>query len=581
MNILQRYERVLRISPDTPPEYLIRYRAIWLLGLLFVAMELFNLVSMSITYGRWTYDHDAAVYTSIAVLVMVHSMRWFKAYHVYAFLYSSFVFGGIAASALPESAGINSALLPLLTIGPLLNGYISGRLATILFWILGCAFLVFLYWVSVTHPPMMANGNYVIETNRFTNAIYFLTISAGLSTMLTEQTFSAMKKMRENAERARKAEAAKSEFLAKMSHELRTPLNGVIGLTDALLIGDLPERETELVRNIRQSGSSLLQILDDLLDLSKIEAGKMRIQLAPTNIAATIDSAAMGWREAAHGKGLEFTTDISPDLVRGAQLDGLRLRQILHNLISNAIKFTDEGEVVLNAYISRQAGGAEQLIVRVKDTGCGINADAAERIFESFEQDDHASDRNYGGTGLGLPICRMLTELMGGCISLEQTSSAGSEFCVCLPLIPAELPSERRVEDVAQLELPQLKLLVAEDHEINRLVLAEYLKILGVSFDFAVDGLSCIELLKVGQYDAVLMDKNMPRLNGIEATRMIRESEQPWAKIPIIALTADAMVGEREKLMAEGMDAFLSKPLHIEELAQVLTQTLNLKPLSD
>ena len=572
MNILQKFELMLRISPDTPAEYLIRYRAIWLLGLLFVGVEMLNIVSMSITYGRWTYDHNIAVGASSLVILLIILLRWFKQYyHAYAFFYSSLVLAGTAASALPEHAGINSALIPLLILGPLITGYISGRLASILFWVAGSLFLVFLYWVSISNPPLMANGTYVIETNRLTNAFFFLTISAALSSMLTEQTFSAMTKMRENADRAQKAEAAKNEFLAKMSHELRTPLHGVLGLTDALLMRDLPASEAELTKTIQQSGRSLLLILNDLLDLSKIEAGKMAIQPTPTHVYAVIDMAVQGWKEAAKSNGLEFEVQISKDLHRGALIDGLRLRQITHNLISNAIKFTDEGKVSVLAELQSDPAAGNTLKIRVKDTGCGVSDEAYERIFESFEQDERTGDRQFGGTGLGLAICRMLAELMGGSVVLEETSDAGSTFCVSLPLIDAELAEIVQPDREQAMDIPELRVLVAEDHKVNQLVLAEYLSILGARYEFVEDGIECLARLKTNEYDVILMDKNMPRLNGVETTRIIRNSGEPWSDICIIALTADAMVGEKERLLSEGMNGFLSKPLQISELVEMLT----------
>lgn len=572
MNILQKFELMLRISPDTPAEYLIRYRAIWLLGLLFVGVEMLNILSMSITYGRWTYDHNIAVGASSLVILLIILLRWFKQYyHAYAFFYSSLVLAGTAASALPEHAGINSALIPLLILGPLITGYISGRLASILFWVAGSLFLVFLYWVSISNPPLMANGTYVIETNRLTNAFFFLTISAALSSMLTEQTFSAMTKMRENADRAQKAEAAKNEFLAKMSHELRTPLHGVLGLTDALLMRDLPASEAELTKTIQQSGRSLLLILNDLLDLSKIEAGKMAIQPTPTHVYAVIDMAVQGWKEAAKSYGLEFEVQISKDLHRGALIDGLRLRQITHNLISNAIKFTDEGKVSVLAELQSDPAAGNTLKIRVKDTGCGVSDEAYERIFESFEQDERTGDRQFGGTGLGLAICRMLAELMGGSVVLEETSDAGSTFCVSLPLIDAELAEIVQPDREQAMDMPELRVLVAEDHKVNQLVLAEYLSILGARYEFVEDGIECLARLNANEYDVILMDKNMPRLNGVETTRIIRNSGEPWSDICIIALTADAMVGEKERLLSEGMNGFLSKPLQISELVEMLT----------
>ncbi|MAK63092.1 MAG: hypothetical protein CMK09_19150 [Ponticaulis sp.] len=571
MGFVDRIEHWLRIPPETPADLLIRYRAIWLLGFLFIAMQVFNMITMSVNYGGWTYDHLVSVGASSFILGVVVSLRWYKNYHVYALLYSLFVIGGISGSALPDGAGINSALLSLFVIGPILNGYISGRVATLLFWAVSCVFLCFLYWVSLSHPPRMVSGDYVLEFNRLTNSIYYLTIATGLSVMLTQQTFSAMVKMRENEERALKAEAAKSEFLAKMSHELRTPLNGVLGLTDALLMGDLSEREKELTSSIRKSGDSLLMILNDILDLSKIEAGKMSVNMEPTLIKPAIEGVFAGWREAAEEKGLEFRTEVSHALDISAYMDELRLRQIMHNLISNAIKFTEAGRVSVMADLRTDLAECNMLSIRVADTGPGIPEADARRIFEVFEQGG-LPNAQQAGTGLGLPICKMLTSLLSGSICLEKTGPTGSVFRVELPLKPSPRSDRHNTPPCESLQInPTMKVLVVEDHEINRLVLSEYLAILGLDFEMANDGVECLKKLDESRFDIVLMDKNMPRMNGLEATAAIRKSEQPWAGVPIIALTADAMVGERERLLKAGMDYFVSKPVRMDELAQVLS----------
>ena len=573
MSWIESSERMLKIPPETPTEFLIRYRAIWVVSVLFLAVQGLNLITMTINYRRLTYDHAVAVGSMAVVLSMMIMLRWFKAYHVYALMFSVLVFAGISGSALPQHMGINSALIPLVIVGPLINGYISGRLAAILFWVTSCVFLTFMYWVSISNPSIMLNGTHRLELNRFTNAIYYLTISTSLSVMLTEYTFSAIKKMRENAERATKAEAAKSEFLAKMSHELRTPLNGVIGLTDALLQRDLPARERELAMTIRTSGNSLLLILNDLLDLSKIEAGKMTISPRPVNVRDAINGAVQGWHEVAEARDLKFSVEISPALDQGGSLDELRLRQIIHNLLSNAMKFTDEGYVAIEAKRTEDSTGAPQLVIRVGDTGRGISTEAVSRIFDSFEQEVQADVlKQTTGTGLGLPISRMLVELMGGSIDLERTGPKGSIFRAVIPFTPAELQDKQ--EDTAEESpvAPGLRVLIVEDHEINKLVLSEFLKILDVPFELATDGVECLERLEASRFDVILMDKNMPRMNGIAKADAIRKSDKPYKNIWIIALTADAMVGERERLLAGGMDGYLSKPLRIEELATALSQ---------
>lgn len=571
MNGILRFERWLRIPPDAPADLVIRYRAIWLLGVLFIGVQILNFITMTVSYQRLTYDHLVSVMAAALVVSVVISLRWYKNYHVYAVIYSTIVIGGVAGSALPGGAGINSALLSLFVIGPILNGYISGRKATLLFWFVSTLFLVGLYWVSISHPPRMVSGDYQLEFNRLTNAIYYLTVATGLSVMLTQQTFSAMVKMRENEERARRAEAAKSDFLAKMSHELRTPLNGVLGLTDALLMSSLPSREKNLAQSIRKSGDSLLLILNDILDLSKIEAGKMSVNLRSTPLKPAIESAFEGWREVAQEKGLEFRLEMSNEIDIGVAIDELRLRQIIHNLLSNAIKFTETGRITAYVTLVRPTSSAEKLVIRVQDTGVGIPPQEAERIFEVFEQGG-APAAQLSGTGLGLPICQMLTGLLGGTIELETTSNQGSIFKVILPVQRVSLPSELATETSSSFKIdPRLKVLVVEDHEINRLVLSEYLTIIGVQFEMAGDGLDCLDRLREERFDLILMDKNMPRMNGLEATAAIRASDAPWSNIPIVALTADAMLGERDKLLAAGMDAFITKPVRIEELTKAMS----------
>lgn len=580
MSWIERYERVLRIPPDTPAEYLTRYRAIWLVGMLFVAIQLTNLITMTITYGKWTLDHTVALCAATLVAMVVALLRWYKNYHFFAFTLSALTFLALTASALPNRIGINSALVPLVIVGPLINGYVSGSRAALIFSVFAGFYLTFLYWISVNTAPLMMDGTYVREANRYTNALYYLVISTSLSVMLTQHTFSAMRKMRESAERAEKAEAAQSEFLAKMSHELRTPLNGVIGLTDTLLASPLPDREAELARSVRQSGESLMLILNDLLDLSKIEAGKMTIIPTVVNLKSVIEGAMHGWKEVAKNKGLMLHIVLPDSLDQGCSLDELRVRQIIHNLMSNAMKFTEKGRVSLSVTLEDISGGGQMLVMCVSDTGCGISDTAAERIFESFEQADSIGERIRGGTGLGLPISRMLAELMGGRLVLERSTPKGSTFIATLPFVPASMGSDAPVIKTGRTDFNGRRVLVAEDHEINKLVLTEFLKILNLTYEVAKDGVECLEWLERSEFDVILMDKNMPRMNGLETLIVIRSGGKPYSDIPVIAVTADAMIGERERLISHGMDGFLSKPLNIEELARVLSEVLPAETLS-
>ena len=353
--------------------------------------------------------------------------------------------------------------------------------------------------MSINHPPILANGTHRLEANRYTNAIYYLTISASLSIMLTEHTFSALKKMRELAERATYAEAAKSEFLAKMSHELRTPLNGVMGLTDAMLRGICQNAKRDW-REPYASREILRRILNDLLDLSRIEAGKMPINPRPVNARDVIERAILGTEEVIANEGLAFDLKVSESLSCGAQLDEVRVRQVIHNLLSNAVKFTDEGFVAVHAdrvpgtQTDDEGTALDYIRIRVRDTGCGISEHARHRIFDSFEQEEHAGPQTISGTGLGLPISRMLVELMGGSIDLEKTGPHGSVFRVLLPLHPVELTKPAAgIERGASVSHPvrcwSLKTMTSTARP------DQFLRILGVDFEVAEDGIECLEWL--------------------------------------------------------------------------------------
>lgn len=556
-----------------------RMRAIWVVGWVLMVTQLTNIVVMTITYGGWTYDHAITVSVAVLVVVTIHCVRWYKNQLVYATFYSALIFLAVLGSAVPEGTGINTALLPFLALGPVINGFIAGRRAAWIFAGVGAVYFTVLLYISLNNPPQTITGTYVREINRYCQAMFALSMSTVMSVMLSERVYSALADMRQITDRAVRAEAAKSEFLATMSHELRTPLNGVIGLTDALAAGQLPEHEKQLTRTIRQSGESLLQILNDLLDLSKIEAGKLSIEPRSFDLSELLASVTDVWRAAASAKGLTISHRIKGRLPSSVIGDDLRLRQILQNLVSNGIKFTAEGGVSICAEVSCEEDEWCDVALRVTDTGKGIPEDLVSTVFEPFEQGERGTTRTYGGTGLGLPICRMLAELMGGTIDVEKSSSRGTTFVLKLRLKVAksELASLNLGPDHQDPSLEGLRVLIAEDNEVNRLVLNEFLKPYAGKLVFAEDGPTCLRLAESTEFDVILMDKHMPGMNGSDVTRAIRALQGSVRSIPIIAVTADAMTGEREALMAAGMDDFLAKPVRADELKKALTRTLSRK----
>jgi CheY-like chemotaxis protein len=385
--------------------------------------------------------------------------------------------------------------------------------------------------------------------------------------------------MSEALRAAEAANDAKSAFLATMSHEIRTPLNGILGMAQAMRVERLTDAQRDQLDVIRQSGEALLAILNDVLDLSKIEAGKLELETIEFSLDDLVMGAQSAFTAIANRKGLSFGLALG-DAAGRYRGDPTRLRQILYNLISNAVKFTECGEVRVSAGYDRG-----ELRIAVRDTGIGITPEAASRIFEPFIQADSATVRRHGGTGLGLSICRQLAELMGGGMSVESRPGEGATFTLTAPL--ARVASDETAITSAQqaggepeaAPLPpalSLRILAAEDNPTNRLVLKTILHQVGLHPRFAEDGMQAVEAWRAGEFDLILMDVQMPQLSGVEATRRIRAAEMTAgrSRVPIVGLTANAMSHQLEEYRAAGMDDVLTKPIELPKLIGVLQRFL-------
>ena len=373
---------------------------------------------------------------------------------------------------------------------------------------------------------------------------------------------------------AEAASRAKSAFLANTSHEIRTPLNGLLGLARLAMRDDLSEAQRKTyVAHLFDSAQGLTATLSDILDLSKIEAGKLDIQSAPFGLADALHAVCRAERNVAQAKGLALELQVSaalPALVCG---DATRVRQIVGNFVSNAIKFTDCGHVRIEAMPLRDG------IVRVAvaDSGIGVDTAARQRLFEPFSQGDESTTRRYGGTGLGLSICRELARLMGGRVGVDSTAGEGSQFWVELPLPAvdeAQALAAAGVHADAQAALTGARVLVAEDNAVNMMVTVAMLEQWGVQVAQASDGLAVIDAVRSAEdegrpFDAVLMDVQMPRLSGHQAARALHQQHGERTP-PIIALTAAALVSEREEALGAGMCGFLTKPIDAERMRRVL-----------
>ncbi|OYT72458.1 MAG: hypothetical protein CFK48_02775 [Armatimonadetes bacterium CP1_7O] len=382
----------------------------------------------------------------------------------------------------------------------------------------------------------------------------------------------ALLEAQEMTVRAEAANRAKSEFLANMSHEIRTPMNGVLGMVQLLEDTPLTQEQEELLRTLKNSARYLLELLNDILDLSKIEAGKMTLEQIPVNLheLARETLALFGGR--ASEKGLVLQAQINPNTPEWVLGDPVRLRQIVANFISNAIKFTHEGSVTLLMLPSPTY--PQGVWIGVQDTGIGISEDKISSLFEAFTQADSSTTRRYGGTGLGLAISKRLAEMMGGRIGVESEVGVGSLFFVDLPL-PAAQPPQRHNDPAQPHSLPEAfpnkRILLVEDNEVNRKVAVRLLGKLQLEVEIAVNGLEAVQKATENAYDLILMDCQMPEMDGYEATRTLRER---GIHTPIIALTANALEGDREKCLACGMNDYLSKPIQADKLRETLAQWL-------
>jgi PAS domain S-box-containing protein len=423
----------------------------------------------------------------------------------------------------------------------------------------------------------------------------FMPIASG-DILSVQRDITELKERADAAERERAdaeaANQAKSTFLATMSHEIRTPMNGVLGMMDVLERQGLNQSQRHSVSTMRESAQALLRIIDDVLDFSKIEAGRLELEATAFSLSGLIDGVISTFHSQAAAKRLKLESEIdsgSDDVLVG---DPTRVRQILFNLLGNALKFTERGSVRVRASATPLGGGSTRVTLAVRDTGIGLDDEQRARLFRPFAQADSSTTRRFGGTGLGLSIVRRLAELMDGKVAVESKPGVGSEFTVTLTLrtAPSDSPLKTLLRPAGETDAAPgharegdaPRVLVVDDHPVNREVLVRQLGLLGIASDTADDGVQALAVWAPGRYAAVLADVHMPHMDGHELTRRIRAAEAGGgSRTPVVAVTANALKGEEERCIAAGMDAYIAKPVNIERLRTTLERWVQIPGMPD
>ncbi|MEL6360112.1 MAG: ATP-binding protein [Pseudomonadota bacterium] len=581
---IRKYEAFLRLEEGGPASQLVRARTLYCFGWAFIFIQIPNHVGMFVTYGQWTRDHAIALGAQIVVLLLIHAMRYWKAFSVFALICTLLAVAATFASALPDGTGINSALLPMLVMMPVFIGFVAGPRQAVVSGILVLLSMIILH--SVSYVTAFSVPDYYAPRNqqRALQAALTLIMVTAIAVPFSATIYRVLDELQQSLRRVKQAEAVKDQFLAAMSHELRTPLNGVIGVADVLEMTSLTSSQKDYVRTIKTSGERLLAMLVDVMDVSAIRNGTIELQQKMFRVEHFAARLEEQWKHEAEEKGLAFDVEIEGELNTWISADELRVSRIASHLISNAVKFTQVGDVLVKIKVSAERETNGWLEIAVRDTGPGISSRDQSRIFESFRQVEEGFSRQHDGAGMGLSISKSLTELMGGTLSVQSSLGTGATFKMRIPVAV-----RRRKATGSPKSKPEIKdearpkprhVLIVEDNAVNQMVAQKLLENMGAKCEVAVNGEEALDKLETATFDLVLCDKHMPVMDGLATLEAIRGLPDEKASLPVIACTADAVAGEEEKMLAAGFDVFITKPLSYSGLSAAIDQALSRGPTS-
>jgi len=531
-----------------------RIRLLNLTGLMLVVFA--SLWSISfLSYGAWPVGLVILAFVMAEVVVIVLLRKYRRPFFFSSVTIGLLLFGTSVSNWF--TGGIGGANVTPFFIVPVIAIALMGRwgLMWALFTFLVIAGFEILSFEGYAFPHVIPDSARNLDMAlTWATALFFL---VALTYHYENTRSKAERRIVEEKERAEEAARTKSQFLANMSHELRTPLNAVMGLTDLTLKMDLSGEQRKNLSRVKEQAYVLLDMVEDVLDVSRMEAARLEILVAPFDPRVLLEETVGYYRARAGAKKLEMDLRLDEDLPAQVRGDAALVKKVLGNLLDNAVKFTDAGSISVRVETDPRSG----LVFAVEDTGIGIPPDQLEHIFDAFSQVDSSTTRRHGGSGLGLAICRQITEAMGGDIFVESRSGRGTCFRIWLPF--AEARSEGRKANGH-------RILAVEDDEVGRELVQTILSTAGYQVDTVADGHSAVEAVGSRGYDLVLMDVQMPGLDGLGATRQIRTGEPEGRRVPIVAITAYALEEERQRCLQAGMDDFITKPIEAESLVKIV-----------